>query len=70
MNKKQLKELNQLFVMKNVFLHEGRLYEKLFKTHYDGIKYRFLIREDDYDYVVDKKLIKQLDLKCKELRIK
>lgn len=66
MNKVQAKELKKLFDPKRTFLFDGKVYEV---TPNHVPKYRFIIAEDDYDYVVDKKLKRILDLKVKELGI-
>lgn len=55
------KQLKQLCIAKNCFIYEGRLYERLY-DHECKLKFRFMINEDDYDYVDDfaheKKLMK------------
>jgi hypothetical protein len=64
------KQLKKLCITKNCFLYEGKVYELLYTSNKDrkknlkmGMKhkYRFMIREDDYDYVVCSNLRKKLD---------
>lgn len=64
------KQLAALCLVKNCFLFEGRVYELLYtseKERQENLKagqkhkYRFMLSEDDYDYVVDSKLRKRLD---------
>jgi len=49
-------QLKQLYNLDHVFFFEGNLYEAL-----DWNKYRVIIRDDHYDYVEDKELIKRLN---------
>lgn len=51
-------QLNRLYDMNNVFLFEGRLYERLYSTK---CKYRVIFNDDDYDYVTDRNLRRRLD---------
>lgn len=46
------KQLKQLCIVENCFIHEGRLYERLYDNECK-LKFRFMINEDDYDYVDD-----------------
>lgn len=64
------KQLAQLCIVKNCFIFESRVYELLYTSRSDRKrnlkmnmkhKYRFMISDDDYDYVVDSKLRKRLD---------
>ena len=52
------KQLQELCIIDNCFLYEGRVYELLKGRRY---KYRVMISEDDYDYVESKKLKRELD---------
>ena len=64
------KQLKQLCIVKNCFIFESRVYELLYTSKADRKKnlkmnmkhkYRFMISDDDYDYVTDSKLRKRLD---------
>lgn len=64
------KQLAKLCIVKNCFIFESRVYELLYTSKRDRKrnlkmnmkhKYRFMISDDDYDYVVDSKLRKRLD---------
>ena len=64
------KQLAMLCLVKNCFLFEGRVYELLYTSEKERRqnlkagqkhKYRFMLSEDDYDYVVNSKLRKRLD---------
>lgn len=64
------KQLTQLCIVKNCFLFESRVYELLYTSKADRKKnlkmnmrhkYRFMISEDDYDYVTDRNLIRRLN---------
>lgn len=64
------KQLNQLCIVKNCFIFESKVYELLYTSKRDRKKnlkmnmkhkYRFMISEDDYDYVTDRNLIRRLD---------
>lgn len=52
------KQLKQLCIIKNCFIYESKVYERLYNCKH---KYRFMISEDDYDYVVDRNLRRRLD---------
>jgi hypothetical protein len=52
------KQLSQLCIVKNCFMFEARVYERLYNCKH---KYRCMISEDDYDYVVDRGLRRRLD---------
>jgi len=65
-----VKQLKQLCILSDCFLFEGKVYERLYGySHIGGgisiskprCKYRFMISEDDYDYVVDRNLVRRLD---------
>lgn len=65
-----IKQLRSLCLVKNCFLFEGRVYELLYTSEQERKlnlklgqkhKYRFMLSEDNYDYVVDSKLRKRLD---------
>jgi len=60
------KQLKQLCVVKNCFIFESKVYEVLSK-HY-RYKYRFMISDDDYDYVTDRNLKRRLDRFVKILK--
>jgi hypothetical protein len=51
-------KLHKCFDKNYVFFHEGYLYEKMDITA--PYEFRIILDVDDYDYVEDKKLIKQL----------
>lgn len=48
-----------IYLKKNCFVYSDKLYEEL-EDHPEGHKYR-VISDDDYDYVEDENLIKELD---------
>lgn len=52
------KQLKRLCIVKNCFIFEARVYERLYDHK---CKYRVMFSDDDYDYVVDSKLRKRLD---------
>lgn len=65
-----ISQLRCLCRTENCFLFEGRVYELLYTSDSErkvllenGIKhkYRFMLNQDDYDYVCDSKLRKRLD---------
>ena len=69
-----VRQLNILSKVEHCFLYEGRVYERLYADTKDkqrlikkypkyGFKhkYRFFISSDDYDYVVDAKLVRKLN---------
>ena len=65
-----LKQLKQLYSVKNCFIFESRVYEVINDKNYKApsrYKYRVVIDYDDYDYVTDKNLKKKLDKHLKEL---
>lgn len=53
-------QLKQLCIVSNCFIFEARVYERLY-NHPKRIKYRYMISEDDYDYVTDRNLRRKLD---------
>jgi hypothetical protein len=64
------KQLKQLCIVKNCFLFESRVYELLYTSETERKKnkslgqkhkYRFMISDDNYDYVVDRNLRRRLD---------
>lgn len=63
-----VRNLSKLFVLKNIVLFKGKLYEKI--TTFDMFhKYRVIINDDDYDYVTSGKLRTELDRAFKKLEI-
>ena len=66
-----VKQLKRLCIVKNCFIFESKVYELLYTSKADRKrnlknmnmkhKYRFMISDDDYDYVVDSKLRKRID---------
>lgn len=58
------KQLNQLCIVKRCFIYQSKVYELLLNHHH---KYRFMISDDDYDYVVDRNLKRRLDRFVKSL---
>lgn len=60
-----MKLSEQIAIQENLFMYNSVLYEKLYnhKCHVtqQELKYRFFT-DDDYDYVEDKNLIKELDM--------
>jgi hypothetical protein len=57
-------QLSQLFDINNCFIFNSKVYEVLSQFKY---KYRVVINFDDYDYVTDKLLKKQLDKHLRQL---
>lgn len=54
-----VKQLSEIFNIDNVFVYNSTLFELLgdeFKH-----KYRVILHSDDYDYIEDKEMIKELD---------
>lgn len=60
-----IQNLNRLFDLCRTIYFEGKLYEDLFYggVGLDGVRYKYreILSEDDYDYVVDTALKKRLD---------
>ncbi len=63
---KLVEQLSEIYDSDFVFLHDGRLYE-IFEDQSNKTKFRRIISEDDYDYVISPFLIKALKNKAKEL---
>ena len=62
-----VKQLSRLFCIDNVFIYKNRLYESISEYSWSEHKYRVIFCEDDYDYVEDEELIRELDNKVKQM---
>ncbi len=60
-----VRDLSKLYVLKNLILLEGKLYEKLSQKY--PTKYRVILSDDDYDYVADLKLTSKLNIAFRTL---
>lgn len=67
----RLSRLARLYDLDQIILFEGKLVERLYRTNgrCEGPKpkYRVILSEDDYDYVVIPKIRKRLDRIFKQL---
>lgn len=55
-----LLHMKNLYDKANVFVYEGETYERLV-NHPEGMKYRIIFSDDDYDYVEDHTMIAELE---------
>lgn len=57
-----VRNLRDVFNLNRVIFYEGQLYEKLSRVSGGPrFKYRVILSEDHYDYVVEPKIRKRLD---------
>ena len=66
-----LQQLSELYDVNYVFIYKEKLYEKIdeYESYEeDEPKYRVIFDNDDYDYVEDEELTKELDERVRELR--
>lgn len=66
-----LQQLSELYDVNYVFIYKEKLYEKIdeYESYEENEpKYRVILDDDDYDYIEDQELTKELDERVRELR--
>lgn len=66
----RIKDVDGLCILNDLMLYKGKLYENLSSDPENGHKWRFLITDDDYDYVTSKPLERALNKAWKSLEPK